>query len=174
MDDSLKEKIKKDKDKADLIEELFMEVVERNGYSYIEATEHQNWSEHWDVAILKDGNYERIDVKSMKEATADGRTWVELQNVRGKIGWLYAEKLDAIAFEKEDRFDFIRRTDLISIVEEKIKNADIEDDGYTIYYEKEGIKDYRRYCRKNWGRDDRVVKVPLADIEHLIYKKIYK
>lgn len=174
MDDLLRNKINRDTEKADESEALFIQLVTREGYSYLKATQSENWREHWDVAIHKDNVFERIDVKSMKEATADGRTWVELQNVRGETGWLYAEKLDAIAFEKEDRFDFIKRKDLIPIVEEGLKKSDIEDEGFTIYYEKNGLKDYRRYCRKNWGRDDRVVKVPFADINHLIYKTIYK
>jgi hypothetical protein len=174
MNESLKNKIDKDTEKSDESEALFVRIMERDGYRCLTATTWQNWNEHWDVMTYKDGVFERIDIKGLKEATADGRTWIELQNVKGQTGWLYASKLDAIAFEKEDRFDFIKRKDLIPIVEKGIKKSDIEDEGFTIYYEKQGLKDYRRYCRKNWGRDDRVVKVPFADIDHLIYKTVFK
>ncbi len=174
MNESLRNKIDKDTEKADESELLFCQLVDRDGYTYLKATNEQNWNEHWDYTICKGGIVERIDVKSKKEATENGRTWVELQNVRGETGWLYSKKLDAIAFEKEDKFDFIKRVDLIPIVEEGLRKSDIEDEGFTIYYEKNGLKDYRRYCRKNWGRDDRVIKVPFADIDHLIYKTIYK
>ncbi len=174
MDESLWNKIERDTEKGDESETLFTETVTKNGYNCYKANKQQNQKKHWDFIISKDNVIERIDVKSIKEATADGRTWIELQNVRGETGWLYADELDAIAFEKEDRFEFIRRIDLIPIVEEGLRKSDIEDGGFTIYYEKKGLKDYRRYCRKNWGRDDRVIKVPFADINNLIYKTIYK
>lgn len=175
MNESLKDKISKDTEKADESEELFMQLMYKEGHSCLTASRIQNMYEHWDVMVLmKDNTVEYVDVKGLKEATADGRTWIELQNVRGDIGWLYAPKLTVIAFEKIDCFVLVRRIDLVPIIEANIKKAEIEDGEVGLYYDKNGLKDYRRYCRKNWGRDDRVVKAPFEDFEHLIFKTILK
>ena len=151
-----------------------MKLATDEGYVCAKSSKYENMREHWDVSIRKDDIVENIDVKSIKQETADGKTWIELKNVNGNIGWLYASELTAIAFEKEDRFDLVRRIDLIPIIEENIKKSDVEDEGFTIYYEKAGLGDYKRYCRKNWGRDDITVKAPFKDFELLIYKTIYK
>lgn len=174
MDEYLSNKINDDLANGDVSEELFMKLAIAEGYECEKSSRYENMHEHWDVMIIKNESYERIDVKGIKNITADGRTWVELKNVKGEIGWLYANELTAIAFERDDRFDLVMRIDLISLVEENIKNSDIEDGGFTIYYENAGLKDYRRYCRKNWGRNDITVKVPFTDIDKLIYKTFYK
>lgn len=55
--------------------------------------------EHWDIMVYKNNIYERIDVKDIKESVKDNKIWIELRNVRGENGWLYAPNLDSIAFE---------------------------------------------------------------------------
>ena len=121
MNEALRKKINDDIDEGFESEMLFLELIEKDGYYTKVATKSENIYEHWDVAIFKDNILDYVDVKGLKEATADGRTWVELQNVSGDIGWLYAPKLTIIAFEKEDCFELIKRVDLISVVEENIK-----------------------------------------------------
>jgi len=174
MDDQLRSKISDDLAKGDISEDLFMKLAIAEGYTCEKSSRYENMHEHWDVMIAKDGVYESIDVKGIKHDTADGKTWVELKNVHGDIGWLYVSELKAIAFERDNRFDLVMRTDLVTLVEENVRKSDIDDEGFTIYYEKAGLGNYRRYCRKNWGRNDITVKVPFADIDKLIYKTFYK
>jgi hypothetical protein len=169
------EKRKRDNKKGKESEELFERLMNKEGHVCLHSTKSQNKQEHWDFCVVTEGIFDKIDVKSMKEATADGRTWFELQNNSGGIGWGKCEFLNTIAFEQEDCFDFVNRVELLKIVEKKVEEEDQRVGEKDIYYVlKESLKDYQRYRRLFWGHDDRVVKVPFADFQHLIYKKLYK
>jgi len=176
MNEELYAKINNDTTKGLLIEDLFIKLVENEGYRCYKASQIENMREHWDVCIIKEINgikiFERVDVKSNKEAHAEGYTWVELQNVQGNTGWLYSEYMDVIAFERTECFELVRRIDLVKIVEENVKKAELEDGESIIYCNKNGLKDYRIYRRA--GRNDRLIKIPFSDFKHLIYKKIGK
>lgn len=157
-------------------EDRFIELAEKEGYRCYKANRDENMREHWDVCMVKEINgvkvFERVDIKGNKDSHNEGYTWIELQNVRGDTGWLYSEYMDIIAFEKTEYFELIRRTDLVEVIEENIRKAEIEDGESIIYCNKDGLKYYRIYRRV--GRDDRVLKAPFKDFEHLIFKRIYK
>jgi hypothetical protein len=176
MDIDLQKKITKDIEKGNKSEELFITLMEKKGYSCYRATKSQDYKEHWDVCVVKDFNgkqiFERIDIKGLKDGHSLGYTWIELQNVRGEIGWIYSEALNTIAFEKQDCFEFIDRKKLLKYIEKKMVEADIEDGEHIVYCSKEGLGYYRAYRRA--GRDDRVIKVPWEDIQHLVVRKLMK
>lgn len=168
------EKRKRDNKKGKEAEELFKTLIEKQDYRCLKASKNQNKIEHWDYCTIKDNVYDRIDVKSMKEATADGRTWFELQNIAGGTGWGKSEFMNTIAFEREDYFEFVNRAELLSLVEDKIEEEDVRAGEIIVYVVKDGLKDYQRYRRVLWKHDDRTVKVPFEDFEHLVYKRLEK
>lgn len=171
----LKEKIQESLKKGKKSQDLLLKLLEKEGYSCGLPTKEQDMYEHWDiVTILEEGKgLVRIDVKGLKQLTEDGQAWIELINVHGDIGWLYAPKLHTIAFERDDCFIFIRREDLIPIVEEKIKEFE-EINGRGLCFLKSELKSYQRYSRVLSGRSDEMIKMPFSDFEHLTYKKTYK
>jgi hypothetical protein len=171
--DALKLKINKFLEKGKESEIHLLNLLIRDGFNCDLSAEWQDYSEHWDIITMIDKTLTRIDVKGLKQLTADGRTWIELKNVNGDIGWLYASKLHTIAFEKNNSFVFVRRTDLIPIVEEGIKRYE-EINGHGLCFDKNVLEDYQRYSRVNFGRSDEVIKIPFSDFEHIIYKTIYK
>ncbi len=157
MDEALKEKIKEDLKEGKKVEVEFIELVERYGYHCLASTNKQDMSEHWDVRMIKNPLDLRIDVKKEKQATFDyDCTWLEIQNVRGETGWLYAETLDAVAFKRKGLFHIVPTKALRKLVEEKatnkfvfIKNEDYYDDLI-----------YNKYVRRN----DVMVLTPFSDI----------
>ena len=155
-------------------EDLFKALIEKEGYRCIEPTEFQNKNEHWDWCTVKDGVYDRVDVKSIKEEAGPGRTWFELQNIYGGIGWGMSKFMNTIVFEKEDCFEFVNRAELLALVEEKIEEEDIRAGEVIVYVETDGLGDYQRYRRLKWGRDDRIVTVPFEDFKHLVFKRLKK
>lgn len=177
MKKELAEKINEDTKKSTPSELLFKKIMIDLGYRCFDATKDQNMNEHWDVLAVKDTEkgsiYKRIDVKSKKKSHDEGYTWVELQNVKGNTGWLYSEYMDIVAFEKDDCFELVMRDKLAIFINERIKQADIEDEnGNIVYQSKTNLGFYRKYRRD--GRNDRVVKAPFSDFDNLIYKRIYK
>jgi len=177
MNEELIEKINIDTEKSKPSEFLFKELMTNLGYRCYDATKNQNMKEHWDVLAVKDTErgsiFKRIDVKSNKESHKEGYTWVELQNVRGDIGWLYSEEMDIIAFERDDCFELVMRDKLAIFINERIVQADLEDEnGNIVYQDKTNLGFYRRYRRG--GRNDRTVKASFSDFNGLIYKRIYK
>ena len=170
---TLQEKISNDLEKGFLSENALMKLMINEGYVCYKANEYQDRFEHWDFAIKENDKFIRIDVKSNKKSNSDGYTWIEFKNVLGHNGWIVSEFMDTIAFEKEDCFELINRSELYTFIVEKIKNADLEDAcGDIIYCSVDNLKYYRKYSRV--GRNDLVVKAPLDDFKHLIYKTIYK
>lgn len=176
MNEELYFKINNDTVRGIVSEDLFIELMEKEGYRCYKASRNENMTEHWDVCVVKEVNgvavFERVDIKGNKESHNEGYTWIELQNVRGDTGWLYSEFMNVIAFEKNECFELVRRTELVEVIEENIRKGEIEDGEPIIYCNKEGLKYYRIYRRA--GRNDRVLKAPFKDFEHLIYKKLIK
>lgn len=133
----------------------------------VEANEDQDKKEHWDIEGEIDEERLKIDVKSMKrqnmyDPLPDERFhWVEFQNVRGDIGWLYG-KADAFAFEIEDYFILVRKSALQKFMETKTNGKVLEKskDPYTLYQRK--------------GRKDIVVKVKTLDLMRISFKCIEK
>ena len=82
-------------------------------------------------------------------------TWVEIHGVRPKdTGWLFG-KADFIAFEKQNSFIFVKRLDLLAVVNKKVNLvAKVRDPKDALY------KIYRRD-----GRKDKLTLLPTSDLE---------
>lgn len=167
--DRIDEYLKKGKDS----EIHLLNLMIKDGFDCQLSSDWQDYSEHWDIITTINNTLTRIDVKGLKNLAEQGRTWIELKNVRGDIGWLYAPKLHTIAFERENSFIFVRREELVSVVENKIEQYE-NLNGRGLCYDKSTLVDYQRYSRVNFGRFDEMIKMPFSDFEHLIYLTIYK
>jgi hypothetical protein len=143
-------------------EGLFAEMARQAGWQVRPSSKNENIEQHWDFHISKDAENFKVEVKSAKrirrndsEAQLD-YTWVELRNVRGEIGWLFG-KADLIAFEKEAAFIFVKRLDLLAVVNKKVNLvAKVRDPKDTLY---------KIYTRD--GRKDKLTLLPASDIEEI-------
>jgi hypothetical protein len=143
-------------------EELFILAAVRSGWKVSASSQMENIERHWDFLIEKDEHQYRVEVKGQKRINRKDKggqndfVWVELQNVRGKVGWLFG-KADLIAFEKQDSFLFVKRLDLLALVNKKVnlvaKVCDPKDALYKIY--------------RREGRKDKLTLLPLGDIESI-------
>jgi hypothetical protein len=143
-------------------EGLFAGMARQAGWQVLPSSKDENIDEHWDFHIAKGGENFKVEVKSSKrirrndsEAQA-GYTWVELRNVRGKVGWLFG-KADLIAFEKESSFIFVKRLDLLGVVNKKVNlvaKVKTPADAF-----------YKIYTRN--GRKDKLTLLPTSDIEEI-------
>jgi len=151
------------------IENHFISLAEKEGYYCLTSNQTQDRDEHWDVLLIKDNIKEYVDVKGRKYVENLGFTWIELQNVNGNVGWLYAKKLDSIVFETKESFDFVDVNDLRELMDKNIINKN----GLVFIKPKNIVEmKYMKYRRS--GREDIVVLTPLSDINDLIHKKIFK
>lgn len=170
---TLQEKIEKDLEVGQESENQLMKLMISEGYACFKASEYQDKHEHWDFAIKENGGFTKIDVKGIKKSNVEGYTWIEFKNIMGDKGWILCEFMDVLAFEREDRFEFVKRSELLPLIEEKIKNADLEDvNGDITYCSVDNLGYYRKYRRV--GRNDLMVKAKFDDFKHLIYYTIYK
>jgi len=144
-------------------EELFVEIARKSGWQVSDSSKDENINEHWDFRIVKDELDFRVEVKAAKRIHRNDRgvqfeyTWVEIHGVRPKdTGWLFG-KADLIAFEKETSFIFIKRLDLLAVVNKKVnlvaKVSDPRDALYKIY-----MRDKRK---------DKLTLLPSNDIEEI-------
>lgn len=143
-------------------EELFVGMARQLGWQVSESAKDENIDEHWDYRIAKGEENFKVEVKSAKRIDRNdvnsqiNYTWVELRNVRGKVGWLFG-KADLIAFEKETSFIFVKRLDLLALVNKKVnlvaKVRDPKDAHYKIY--------------TRAGRKDKLTLLPTHDIEEI-------
>lgn len=105
-----------------------------------------------------------IDVKGLNkrkrsdESYDDSIHWLEIQNVKGKDGWLKG-KADYIAFRTMKNIIFVKRKKLLEFALESIKDKDVVYDT--------PIECYVPYKRKKWGRDDLSLKVKNEDLTNL-------
>ncbi len=141
-------------------EGLFILIAVKHGWKISASTREQNIEEHWDYLIEKDDQQFKVEVKAEKRIQRkddDSQahfTWVELRNVRGKVGWLFG-KADLIAFEKEKTFFFVKRLDLLALVNQKVN----------LVAKVKSAKDalYKIYTRE--GRKDKLTLLPTSDID---------
>ena len=148
-------------------EGLFIEIARQSGWEVLPASKDQNIDEHWDFLIEKENQNHKVEVKSKKRINRsdnDGQNefvWVELRNVRGEIGWLFG-KADLIAFEKESSFIFVKRLDLLAVVNKKVNLvAKVRDPQDALY------KIYTRDKRK-----DKLTLLPTSDIEEIKFMEL--
>lgn len=104
-------------------EQLFTKIAIQKGWKVTTASSRSNIDEHWDLLLEKGDKKFTIDVKAMKRLrrqdsqVQDGWIWIELHGVRIQDpGWLLAGKADLLAFEKQNSFLIVKRTDLINLL----------------------------------------------------------
>ncbi|MBI5963388.1 MAG: hypothetical protein HY863_07945 [Chloroflexi bacterium] len=139
----------------------FVELARQSGWKVSASSKAENIDEHWDYRIEKDKENFKVEVKSAKRVHRnDNRiqfdfTWVEIHGVRpNDTGWLFG-KADLIAFEKQNSFIFVKRLDLLAVVNKKVNLvAKVNDPKDALY------KIYRRD-----GRKDKLTLLPASDIE---------
>jgi hypothetical protein len=143
-------------------EGLFAEMARQAGWLVSPSSKDENIDQHWDFHISKDAENFKVEVKSTKRinrtdsGTQINYTWVELRNVRGEIGWLFG-KADLIAFEKETSFIFVKRLDLLAVVNKKVNLvAKVRDPKSALY---------KIYTRD--GRKDKLTLLRTSDIEEI-------
>lgn len=145
-------------------EGLFILMAVRQGWKISASSNVENIDEHWDYLIEKDGQEFKVEVKAEKRIQRTDHTlqtdftWVELRNVRGKVGWLFG-KADLIAFENEKSFFFIKRLGLLAVVNQKVN----------LVAKVKSAKDalYKIYTRE--GRKDKLTLLPTSDIEPIMF-----
>jgi hypothetical protein len=106
-------------------EDVFVKVMERDGYTVTKSTEYEDRRQHIDFHVTKGAITMRVDVKACKRVNGSWNsalTWVEIQNEHG-CAWLYAENLTHIAFRQPNGFLIIALKDLQDIVHKNCSNA---------------------------------------------------
>ncbi len=143
-------------------ENLFIVLAVRLGWKVSASSKDENIEDHWDYLIEKEGETFKVEVKSQKRIRREDKTeqadftWVELRNVRGKVGWLFG-KADLIAFEKETSFLFVKRLDLLAVINKKVNLvAKVRTPTDAVY---------KIYIRE--GRKDKITLLPTRDIEEI-------
>lgn len=143
-------------------ENLFIVLAVRSGWKVSASSKDENIDDHWDYLIEKTGEVFKVEVKSQKRIRRGDKTeqtdftWVELRNVRGKVGWLFG-KADLIAFEKESSFLFVKRLDLLAVVNKKVNLvAKVRTPADAVY---------KIYIRE--GRKDKITLLPTSDVEEI-------
>jgi len=164
---ALRNHINKKREEGDTVECEFESLAEEEGYFCMKSSSTQDWEEHWDYKLIKDGVLKYVDVKAKKRGHDEGYTWVELKNVHGEDGWLYAKKLDYVVFEKDDRFDFVDIKKLRDLINEKVM--------FTYHFSVTEDISEMEYCKyKRDGRFDVIVLTPYSDLDKLVVKSIMK
>lgn len=150
-------------------EDLFRITMANRGHE-ITPTEKELQIKHVDFILDKKT---KVEVKSAKRiargdsSSNDQFIWVEISSVyhkEGKHGWLYGQA-DVIAFENGDNFIFVRRVDLVALVE-------------TICDLKTFVKKPADALHKSYRRWDRptehVTLINVSDLDRIEHKKIPK
>lgn len=138
-------------------EEDFKEVMESLGHECLPSTRNQNIYDHIDFFVDGYG----VDVKGNRHIDC---IWLEIDNVRGKEGWLRGKaKYIAFYVEEKESFCLFLTKELLTFVKENVTEETTN--------KKEHLK---FYGRKKWGKLDKLVNVRWSDIGHLCKKEIYK
>lgn len=131
------------------------------------ATKEEDMYQHFDIiGDFKGSKNVMVDVKSIKRVLRGDSEpnekyhWVETQNVRGDVGWLYG-KADYIAFETLDNFLFVDRTILV----EYIKQIPIPEVLPNTPEKREDIRLNKYYQRR--GRLDTIILVKTSDLKQM-------
>lgn len=142
-------------------------LVTQQGGEIKHSTRSEDINQHIDLIWTVEGKDVYFDVKGLRKNNRsdvhydDSIHWVEIQNVKGKPGWLYG-KAHYIAFELNNEWLIVKRTDVLKLVDEKVIDK-------TIQSTKEI---YTYYQRKD--REDIITKVLSEDLKRLTVKSISK
>lgn len=105
-------------------EKAFVKYCQDHNFRLRPATKYENTVLHYDyvVELQRQQVYLRVEVKSIKSRRRglppDPRViFVELRDIHGNPGWLYGAS-DMVAFQQPDNFIFIKRQDLLRVVEQ--------------------------------------------------------
>ena len=136
-------------------EDKFVALMEARGHLVTPATRSDNMFKHIDFYVNNIG----IDVKGNRHLDC---IWLELRNVRGNDGWLKGQA-EFIVFDIEElsSFAFFKRVDLLTFVEENVKE-----------YANTKADFMKFYTRAAWGKEDLLVKVRFDHIETLTFQLI--
>ena len=143
-------------------EVCFKGLAERRGYTVIQTSAASNMREHIDFILARDDEPDKtaVDVKARKKVSRssneydDENVWIEFNNVRGNLGWLYG-KADKIAFERAFDFVLVDRESLREYCEATVSPVLVKSTEEAIY------KSFQRE-----GRKDIISRVPMKDILH--------
>lgn len=151
-------------------ESLFVKLAQQSGWKISASSKDENINAHWDYQIEKDSQVFKAEVKSRKRISRSDNglqsefTWVELHGVRpNDSGWLFG-KADLIAFEKEHSFIFVKKLDLLDVINKKVNLiAKVRDPKDAVY---------KIYTRE--GRKDKLTLLPMSDIETIKFMEWQK
>jgi len=144
-------------------EKRFVMIAKQLGWQVTPASKDENMNEHWDFLVEKEDYAFKVEVKSRKRISRDDQgtqsqfVWVELHGGRPKdAGWLFG-KADLVAFEREDSFILVKKSDLLTVVNSKVDLV------RKVRDPKEAV--YKIYTRD--GRKDKLTLLPMKDIESI-------
>ena len=151
-----------EKQQGQRAETCFKGLAERRGYTVIQTSAASNMREHIDFILAMDDEPDKtaVDVKARKKVSRysdeydDENVWIEFNNVRGNLGWLYG-KADKIAFERAFDFVLVDRESLREYCEATVSPVIVKSTAEAVY------KSFQRE-----GRKDVISRVPMKDILH--------
>ena len=151
-------------------EQIFDQIAESKNLEVKNARRRENLHKHIDKYVTQESKTWSVDIKARKKTSRsdsdaqDEWIWIEFQNVRGNLGWLYGEA-DNIAFETQDSFVIVDRKSLIDYVENAVDMAKPVRKSY--------LAKYKTYQRA--GRNDLLTMVELSKIiencKHFVWQK---
>ena len=142
-------------------------LVEQCGGEIKHSTRSEDINHHVDLIWTVEGKDVYFDVKGLRKANRsdtnydDSIHWVEIQNVKGKEGWLYG-RAHYIAFELNDEWLIVKRVDILKLIDEKVLDKTI----------KTSKELYTYYQRK--GREDIIIKALSEDLKRIAVKVLSK
>ena len=145
-------------------EDFARKILTEANESVQASTDEEDMFEHWDIKLET-----KFDVKAVKKInrsdvdTDETIHWVELKNVRGKLGWLYGEA-DYFAFELDEYWVVVEKKTLQDFIAEKLKDK----------IESETPSLYKIYKRTKYDKLDWITLVKTIDLMYLSEKIIKK
>lgn len=106
------------------------------------STTEQDKCEHWDLMIKY-----KIDVKGLKKRNRNDEYpdetvhWVEIMNVVGKKGWLYAEEVDYFAFELNKYWIIVEKEKLQKFIAKNTTKEYVKYPSLNMLYRRKERKD---------------------------------
>ena len=104
-------------------EQIFDQIAESKNLEVKNARRRENIHKHIDKYVTSENDKRvetwSVDIKARKKTSRsdsnaqDEWIWIEFQNVRGNLGWLYGEA-DNIAFETQDGFVIVDRKSFLA------------------------------------------------------------